>query len=335
MDNIGKPGTNGFNSHGFSLIELLVAMAIFAVLMASVTMAFHTQQQSQVREQMVLEMQQNVRGALQLMEREIRMAGYDPTVVWGTDGVDNDGDDDIDESDEAQNDLAAALGITMAQTFELRFGMDLNGDRDLGESNERIAYGFANKFDGDNGLRNGLVDYVAGNKDADGAAPIGRASGGANLQGFAEDIEAVAFAYAFDMDMDGRIDRNAADIIWAYDRDNDGELDTVLDTNGDGAINAQDDNNNDGRIGAGDAGSDLTPKVPLNRIRAVKIWLLARTPHPVRGHRETRTYVVGDKIIKGADMNRDGSINDDQGLDHYQRRLLSTTVICRNMGLGL
>ena len=65
--------------HGFSLVELLVAMAITAVVMTAVFKIYTTQQNSYLLQEQVAEMQQNGRTAKYVMTKEIRMAGYDPT----------------------------------------------------------------------------------------------------------------------------------------------------------------------------------------------------------------------------------------------------------------
>ena len=64
---------------GFTLIELMVAMAISGMLMAVVAMAYTGQSRSNTTVQDVSSLQQDMRSALQIMAREIRMAGYDPT----------------------------------------------------------------------------------------------------------------------------------------------------------------------------------------------------------------------------------------------------------------
>jgi hypothetical protein len=96
-------------------------------------------------------------------------------------------------------------------------------------------------------------------------------------------------------------------VIWAIDVDNDGRLDTSLDTNDDGDIDTLD--------AAG--GVAFLPTVNINRIRTVRIWLLARTEAPIRDFSDTRTYVVGVRSITPADS--------------FQRRLLTASVKCRNM----
>ena len=66
------------SQQGFSLVELLIAMAISSVVMAGVYNMFYTQQRSYTTQEQVAEMQQNLRAAMQLMSREIRSAGFDP-----------------------------------------------------------------------------------------------------------------------------------------------------------------------------------------------------------------------------------------------------------------
>jgi len=102
----------GFSSQnrecGFTLIELLIAMSIGTLVMATVTNVFISQKRAYHAQEQVNEMQQNVRAALDLMTRDIKMAGYDPTGGAFTDGIpslaalrilaDSNGDGDIDDN---------------------------------------------------------------------------------------------------------------------------------------------------------------------------------------------------------------------------------------------
>ena len=65
--------------HGYSLVELLVAMAITLVVMAGVYKVYVTQQDSYLLQEQVAEMQQNARIAKYVLMKDIRMAGYNPT----------------------------------------------------------------------------------------------------------------------------------------------------------------------------------------------------------------------------------------------------------------
>ena len=65
-------------SSGFTLIELLVSMTISLAVLAAVAKTFTVQTRQNGAEEQMAQMQQNVRGALDLMVREIQMAKYDP-----------------------------------------------------------------------------------------------------------------------------------------------------------------------------------------------------------------------------------------------------------------
>ena len=61
---------------GVTLIELVVALAISAILIAGIYRAFIHQQKSYATQEQVADMQQNVRVAINRLMREIRMAGF-------------------------------------------------------------------------------------------------------------------------------------------------------------------------------------------------------------------------------------------------------------------
>jgi len=67
------------NRKGFTLIELLIAMVVASIIMAAIYTAYRSQAQAHRTQQLVVQMQQNMRAALYLLEREIRMAGYSIT----------------------------------------------------------------------------------------------------------------------------------------------------------------------------------------------------------------------------------------------------------------
>ena len=125
------PGSINNDSKGFTLIELLIAMAITGIVAGAIFTAFQSQQKSYLIQDQVTEMQQNLRAGMDLMVREIRMAGYDPhgdsgagitaaagntltfTLVADNDSYDNDGDNVTDETGELktiQYDLYDAYG---------------------------------------------------------------------------------------------------------------------------------------------------------------------------------------------------------------------------------
>jgi len=61
---------------GFSLVELMVSAALMLILMIGVTRAFTTQQHTYIVVDQVTEAQQNLRAIADLVERDVRRAGY-------------------------------------------------------------------------------------------------------------------------------------------------------------------------------------------------------------------------------------------------------------------
>jgi type IV pilus assembly protein PilW len=66
-------------AQGFTIIELMLAIAIAGIVMASFYSVYISQQSSYLRQEKVASMHQNIRSAMYYMGREIRMAGLDPT----------------------------------------------------------------------------------------------------------------------------------------------------------------------------------------------------------------------------------------------------------------
>ena len=66
------------SNQGFTIVELLVGMALSLLAMGAVYSTFLSQQKSYVVQEQVAAMQQNLRAAMFYMQREIRMAGCDP-----------------------------------------------------------------------------------------------------------------------------------------------------------------------------------------------------------------------------------------------------------------
>ncbi|MCG6983526.1 MAG: prepilin-type N-terminal cleavage/methylation domain-containing protein [Deltaproteobacteria bacterium] len=281
---------------GFSLVELVVAMAISLVVMAGVYKVYVTQQDTYLLQEQVAEMQQNARVAKYVLTKDIRMVGYNPTrkvnsPTFQTSFVSKLPDDDSLDSDPDRT-------STGPQT--VAFTLDDNGDGVL-EANfdEQVAFrvdgGNLERFDVDNDSWLMVV----------------------------ENIEALGFAYAFDDNGDGNIDTSPNGfIIWAIDGDDsdtDERLNVNLDGNDDGVIDASDDTNGDGKIDDDDAGTPLATPVGLDKIRAVKIWVLAKTGKSDRRYNVAETYVVGNRLLSRNDQNR--------------RSMVITAVKCRNMAL--
>ncbi len=152
--------------NGFTLLELMVTLFISSIIMVAAYSSFHSQQQSFISQDQVTEIQENIRAGLDMMMREIRMAGYDPS-------------DSVN------------AGIVIATAGQLSFTQDLNGDGDLSDSNESVTYGFSAADDADG---NGIVDDINGDGVVNDIASLGRNTGG-GFQAIADNFQAIEFNY--------------------------------------------------------------------------------------------------------------------------------------------
>ncbi len=164
------------SNQGFTLVELMITLAMSGIIVAAIYSAYIIQQKTYYTQGQVVEMQQNIRASLELMSSEIRMAGYDPTGKAGA-------------------------SITSATRTQLAFSQDLNGNGSLNPAavspndnpNENIAYSFAATDDAND---NGIVDTPPATQPS----PISfrRNSNGGGLQAIAEGIQAIEFYYTLD-----------------------------------------------------------------------------------------------------------------------------------------
>ena len=190
------------SNRGFTLIELMVALALTGMVAAAAYGFYISQNRTYIAQDRVVEMQQNLRSALDIMVRDIRMAGCDPQGSTGA-------------------------GFITTQAASVQFTMDIQdgvtigtSDGDVTDSDENIRYSLqpASTIDERNQLMR--VDAVAG------SVPV------------ATGIEALGFAFAIDSDANGLLDADAGGTIWAVDTGAGVWMD--LDTNNDGKIDTSD-----------------------------------------------------------------------------------------------
>jgi type IV pilus assembly protein PilW len=285
------------NKRGFTLVEIMVALAVAGVVIAGLWQVYRAQTQAAVSQEQVTTLQQNLRVAVLQMKRDLRMAGFNPS------GRGN-------------------FGLTFIGFYNLNGVPDLNGQSAI-------------SFTADNSddpllLGNGTIDTGETITYSIYDAPVGfpdtfrdlARNDGSGRDLAAENIANLGLAYAFDNDGDGLLDTYTAGgsqaVFWAIDSNNDGLLDQHLDTNGDGVIDRL-----DGPTGTGPeniVGAPLAATVPMDRIRAVRIWLLAEARHNDESWYDNDTYVVGRQIITPQDNRR--------------RRLFETIIQLKNMGLN-
>lgn len=141
---------------GFSLVEIIVAMAIATVVIGAVVGAMIAQQKNHITQETLVDMQQGLRAAMEVIGSDLRMAGYDPT-------------------------SAAGASILVADTSELQFQIDRNGDGDW-DSGEIIRFALTNDAN-----RDGIADGTP--------CDLGRELDGGGLLVLAENIDALNFVY--------------------------------------------------------------------------------------------------------------------------------------------
>ena len=161
------------SNNGFTLVELLVATALSGIVLTGIYSSYYSQQKSYVAQGQVASMHQNLRAAMYHMEREIRMAGYNPAGATGT-------------------------GIQTAGTDTIRITMDITDDTGTGDP------------DGDIGDAGEDITYSLSDTDSDGFMDLLRndANGSGN-QTAAEDIDALNLIY---LDGSGSITSTLTDI---------------------------------------------------------------------------------------------------------------------------
>src|SRR6266446_8223224 len=105
-----------YKESGFTLAELLIALAITGIVLSAAVNTFIAQRRAYALQEHVTAMTQGTRAAMEMVTREIRMAGYNPA------GTNFD-------------------GITYDPTH-VQIRADLNGDGDTADAHETIVYAY-------------------------------------------------------------------------------------------------------------------------------------------------------------------------------------------------
>ncbi len=103
---------------GFSIVEMLMAVAIGLIVLAGLVVTFVSQKKAYDVQAQVAEMHQGARAALDMISRDVAGAGYDPT-NYGLEAV------------------------PVAQAHKVQLRADLNGDGDTDDDFEDVTYELA------------------------------------------------------------------------------------------------------------------------------------------------------------------------------------------------
>jgi type IV pilus assembly protein PilW len=300
---------------GFTLVELLISMLMGILILGSAAMTYTAEQRTSTVQRDLARMQQNLRAAMYLIKNDIRNCGRDGQMN-GTVGIQN---------IRHQNTVAADNGDpTLYPVLTLSTLQDTDGDgvADSGAV-QQIFYAL---HDSD---ANGRYELERGEPDP--------ATGVVKWDLVADGIDDIGFAFAYDADNDGDLDRFNGqpnnNVIWAVDSNNDDQLDTNLDNNNDGLIDVNDDTDGDNRIDTTDG--NLGTAVPVTAIRAVRIWLLARSNVRDTGFSDNGPFVVGDHVFRPDTVSTveraAAAAAPDANYDQYRRVLLEGAVALANI----
>jgi type IV pilus assembly protein PilW len=251
--NAKRPGKQS----GFTMIELVIAIAISAVVIIVAAISFQQFENNSAQQIEIANAQLNLRGVLGIMEREFRMIGMDFNQSSSTPfGV-----TDIRRFSITQPGTSAVPDTNGSPMLRMTLDLNDNGALDADET----------------------ITYLLYDRNGDGTLfDLGRSSTlpGTNLvtgrQLLAEGIQALGFVFAFDSDGDGAIDRTpfpGNNIIWAIDANNDNLLDSEPN------------------------GTPLGYIVPPSAIRAVQLSILARVKNQDSKYVNTNSYSVGHQAI--------------------------------------
>lgn len=164
------------NKKGVTLIELLVVMVITAIVMAGAYRVFISQTRTYAIQDQVIEVQQNVRSAMEILLRDLRMTGFD---------------DDNDNSDVT---IANPL-ITPVQTSDITLNYEYY-DRNLAGTEAQKYQSHQVRYWRDAGTSRLM-------------RTITKASGlnnGATTETLLENVNALTFTYGVDLNSDRIMD---------------------------------------------------------------------------------------------------------------------------------
>ena len=172
-----------YTHSGFTLVELMIALAITGVIVAATYTAYISQQRTYGVQDQVAEMQQNLRAAMTIIADELRMAGYDGGA----------GTKDSSCNLYTGSTLPAIQpGVLSLNAQQLDFSMDLNKDGDCADTGENLTYAI---YTTGNGVK------ALGRRDNTTASPA--------MQAVAMPFDAIEFIYK---DQNGAIVTQVANI---------------------------------------------------------------------------------------------------------------------------
>jgi type IV pilus assembly protein PilW len=308
---------------GFTLVELLIAAVVASVVILATYTSYDVQQKSYTVQREAARMESNLRAAMFMIKNDLRNAGRSSEMNGkiGTHDIIAESRRWSDCAGQASwtdilDDTTGHQGLTLWTARDL----DNDGEADYTDSTSYVQIVYR-LWDPNNNGRRQLHRFVYDstgnllNPDTYAVDP--------NVDTLVADgIEDIAFAFGYDNTNAGTLARQmnmagASAIVWGVDNKSPLGLDTNLDSDLSGTIDASD---------AGGVG--LGAEISMQRIRAVRIWILARSGRTYHGYVNNSTYVVGGTVFQPNTIitaNADGTFP-----NRYRYLLLSSSVHLRN-----
>jgi len=329
---VKKRQVNRLSKQGFTLVELLVAMAISLVVLSTIFFTFKSQHDSFLTQDQISAMQQNLRAAMIMITRDIQMGGYytnfdssDCTMDW--DDLSGSSDPDGTDEETIRPLIYAHDNIDDSPTNKdkIKNGTDLIVIAKASDKGRPLATGeYATVDTIDASLRD--VDDLRKNKCAllvksdlssadffrvEEESGLMKLSAGRELQ---ETYSKGDFIFRADVVIYYVDDESQSLCLRRKNLGNNEGAQVIAENIDniqfryllDNGTWVNDPNNPPGTSGA--------------NVRAIEVSLLARTAQTLRGYHDTNTYSMGGRNI--------GPFN-----DGYRRRLLASIVETRNIGL--
>ena len=325
--------TRARRTAGFTLVELMIAVAILSIVIVAVMQSFVVQNKAYTVTDQVVEAQQNLRAVAWLFERDARMAGFmvpeaaalcaldrddEPDVVWFTDS------DAIDPENQERNALGVDVTVgsysgTGSQDLTVSDVVldgipfyDTDGDG-TADSDFAIDAGaiLVDLDDPARGSACGIVEDVAGGTVTVDFLTSITPSPGARL------ILVPAHVYQVDETGDTPVLRRNGRLLAAGVEDL--QLAFFFDVNRNGEIDDPDQATGELPGGAGAAPVYQSDEWDNRDLREVQINLVVRTRSPDQEHPSGQFQTTENRVSPG-------------GTDGFRRRVHSSTVRLRNVG---
>ena len=305
---------------GFTIVELLIAMTISLVVMGAITYTFKSQQDSYIVQTQISSMQQNLRAAMYMLTRDIQMAGYYTNFDSDTYAMDW---DDLDGNNETIRPLIHGFDNRddMFGGDGIKDGTDLVVIIKAAESRQLAAGETASGNTVPASLRN--VDNLVSGKCA---MLVKHDLSTADFFQVQDDSGNMTLTISLDNTYSQNDWIFRVDVIVYYvndDLNNPCLLRKNLGSNETAQVVAENIDNlqlqyllNDGSL----VNDPDNPPTSGSDVRAVKVFLLARTANIIRNYTDANTYNMGNNPIPNPN-------------DGYRRKLLTSIIKTRNIGL--